>query len=131
MNKIAVVLIATATFVVGAIVGGVAVAWFYSSVLMEPGLRSAATAGASVKLAVLTSIRAGETEKATNLLESLLDVDILTLGVLREETKRDETVERAVGRAAEYRKSHPYRSGQAEVDQRVERVLSGPVKPTP
>ena len=124
MAKIGVVLVATATFVAGAIAGGLAVGWFINAAVIEPSTKWAATAGVSTKVTVLASIRSGEIEKARDLLESLLDGDIITLGMVQG-SKRDEDVERAVARAAEYREKHPHSSGYAEADQTVQQILSG------
>jgi len=129
MSKIRVVLISSATFVAGAVCGGLAVAWFLNAVFMEPSVKYAASAGVATKVTVLDALRAGETEKATTLLEGLLDGDILTLSML-ESAKQDETVKRVVSRAAEYRYKNPYRSGNAEVDRMVQRTLSQRSTPT-
>jgi hypothetical protein len=103
--------------------GGSAVAWFYSHFLLAQSLATSAAAGVGNKVAILKSLKAGDSKEVADLLEIELDGDLIVLSLVPESTI-DERMSRAIARAAEYRTTSPYKSGDPQVDSAVASVLS-------
>lgn len=95
---------------------------------------SAASHG-KLYVTVLNQIHRGETDRATQTLEALLDGEITTLAFYEETIRadaRDQTIYDAAGVMREYREQHPRSHADAEVSAVIERGLNlrnGPKPP--
>ena len=125
MTKIRIAILCGAVFVVGLLVGGGAVGWFYSELLLMRPLALEAAVGVMDKVTVLESLRAGDSPNAFTRLEDMLNLDLLKLGHVPESSIAIDTrVARMIGRAADYRTKYPYKTGVPGVDSPVSEVLS-------
>jgi len=123
MTRARTVIVFSIALTIGLLVGGSAVAWFYSHFLLAQSLATSAAAGVGNKVAILKSLKAGDSREVSDLLEIELDSDLIVLGLVPESTI-DERMSRAIARAAEYRTTSPYKSGDPQVDSAVASVLS-------
>jgi hypothetical protein len=110
-------------FAAGALIGGGAAAWLYPSARSTEALANAAAAGLGNKLAVLESLRRGDSTNAVTLLETHLDGELVILGLLPD-SAIDPRMSRAIARAAEYRSRFPYRTNDPTVDSAVAAILA-------
>jgi len=123
MTKSRIAIVCGTVLVVGLLAGGGAVAWFYGQVLLTQSLALSAAAGVGNKVAILKSLRAGDSQKVAALLEIELDGDLVVLGLVPE-SSIDDRMSRAIARAADYRATSPYKSGDPVVATAVSDVLS-------
>ena len=122
MTNTRVVLICTAVFVAGVAVGAAAI-WVMTERATAQAIANDAAAGVGGKVPVLKALRDGDALKASAMLESLLDSDLVTLSLVPE-TTINPTMKRAIARAADYRAEHPYKSGDPVVDPAISDVLA-------
>ena len=122
MTNTRVLLICSGAFIAGVAVGGGAI-WAMTERATAQAIANDAAAGVGGKVLVLKSLRDGDAPKASEMLESMLDSDLVTLGLVPEATINPPMV-RAIARAADYRSGHPYNSGDPVVDSAVSDILS-------
>jgi hypothetical protein len=127
MKTLGIVLLCATTLVLG-VVAGAAVVWGFGTNAVMHNNALAAAAGVGSKTYMLNALRTGETAKATEMLESLLDGDLVTLSVLPEDSF-DQHMKSAVAKAAAYRAQYPYKSNEPIVAEAVSRVLTQHAKP--
>jgi hypothetical protein len=127
MKTSGIVLLCATTLVLG-VVAGAATVWSFGTTAVMQSNAHAAAAGVGGKTYVLNALRTGETAKASEMLETLLDGDLVTLSVLPE-ASFDPGMKSAVARAAAYRAQHPYKSNEPIVAEAVARVLAEHAKP--
>jgi hypothetical protein len=113
--------------VLGVVAGAAVVLSFGTNAVMHNNALAAA-AGVGSKTYVLDALRTGETAKATEMLETMLDGDLVTLSVLPEDSL-DPSMKQAVAKAAAYRARHPYKSSEPIVAEAISRVLAQHAKP--
>lgn len=123
MKRFRLALLLGFTFVIGAIAGGWASIWAFDEFLVEPNAISSAGAGISGKVGVLEAIKASDQQKATSLLETYLDGDLVALSAFPEK-RLDKSVISALVRAAEYREKYPHFSSEPVVSSQVSELLS-------
>ena len=123
MSKPCLAVLFGVTFLIGACFGGGASIWLYNEFLVEPNAISSARHGVSSKVAVLEAIRRSDDEKATSLLETYLDGDLIVLSVLPDNQLDQQTVG-AILRAADYRNRYPHISSEPKVTSQVSELLS-------
>src|SRR5258706_9645366 len=101
MTKSRIAIVCGTVLVVGLLAGGSAAAWFYGQVLLTQSLALSAAAGVGNKVAILKSLRAGDSQQVATLLEIELDGDLVVLGLVPE-SAIDDRMSRAIARAADY-----------------------------
>jgi hypothetical protein len=121
MTRTRVAVLATATFLGGVGIGGYAVVNFMSEMMSSFGATSA-VAGVSTHVAILQSLRDGNVSGAIDLLETLLDGDLMSVGAYRSDSLPQAST-KPVRRAAEYRAKYPRKTENPEVDAAVSRGL--------
>jgi Flp pilus assembly protein CpaB len=121
MKTVRIVLLCVAVLALGA-AAGASVVWRMTSTEATQAIASAAAAGVGTKTYILNAVRNGETVKAAQMLETSLDSDLVTLGVVPD-TMLDPATKRAIARAAAYRAKYPYKSGEPIVAEAVARIL--------
>jgi len=124
MSRAKVILLASGTLIVGLAIGAAGGAWFSSQLFGGFGAITAA-AGVSTKVHILEGIRNNDLLRSTEMLESLLDSDLITLDAMLSEQSNfaEDSVLRSLRRAKEYRDKYPRKTEYAEIDQSVNRVL--------
>ena len=122
MTNTRIVLICSGVFIAGVAVGG-GVIWAMTERATAQAIANDAAAGVGGKVLVLKALRGGDASKASAMLESMLDSDLVTLGLVPDATINP-PMKRAIARAADYRTEHPYKSGDPIVDPAVSDVLS-------
>lgn len=83
--------------------------------------------GVSDRLTTLNALRTGDTNQAAELLESQLDVQIMALGAILQETpaaQRPAADLQLLNQLRDYRAAHPRQTSQTKIDQKVAGVLS-------
>jgi len=121
MTTTRIALLCSGVFAVGAVVGG-GVAWMKTSLSTEQAIAYSAAAGIGGKLFVLEALRGGDTSKASAMLESMLDSDLVALNLVPD-TTINPPMKRVIGRAADYRVRYPYKSGDPVIDSAVSDIL--------
>ena len=116
------VLVCSGVFAVGAAIGGGAI-WMMTAHSSEQAIAYDAAAGVGGKIFVLEALRGGDTSKASAMLESMLDSDLVALDLVPE-TTINPPMRRVIGRAADYRTRYPYKSGDPVVESAVSDILS-------
>ena len=122
--------LACASLVVGLAVGA-AVGWYVTGEYlgrMWTGIvyQSAASEG-GLHARVLQELRQGETEKAINIFETLLDVNLMTLGSLEDdisEEAKNEDIYTAISTMREYRERYPREAVLPTAQETIEKALS-------
>ena len=97
--------------------------WVMTERATAQAIANDAAAGVGGKVPVLKALRDGDMSKASAMLESMLDSDLVTLGLVPEATISP-PMKRAIARASDYRAEHPYKSGDPVVDPAVSEVLA-------
>lgn len=123
MKRLRLSLLLGITFVLGAIAGGGASIWAFNELLAKPNAISSAGLGVSSKVVILEAIRAADQERATSLLETYLDGDLIDLSIFPE-SRLDKPAISALIRAAEYREKYPHVSSEPIVTSQVLELLS-------
>ena len=122
MTTTRIVLACCGVFAAGATIGGGAI-WMTTSLSTGQAIAYNAAAGIGGKIFVLEALRGGDSSKASAMLESMLDSDLVVLNLVPE-TTINPPMKRVVGRAADYRVRYPYKSGDPVVDSAVSDILS-------
>jgi Flp pilus assembly protein CpaB len=122
MKTAHILLACVVVFVLGA-TAGATVAWRMKSAETVNAIAQSAAAGVGTKTYVLSAVRKGDMPEATALLETSLDSDLVTLGLVPDSVL-DSATKRAIARAAAYRAMYPYKSGEPLVAEAVARVLA-------
>ena len=122
------VIVAIIALLVGGVGGGLAggyVAAYFVGGFMSDGMMLGNAVDTQMNVAVLRSIRDGETERATEMLETSLDGNILSLSSSAEYSDRtNEAVAKAIRNARGYRSDHPRKTDLPELDNAVAEILS-------
>ncbi|WP_171160103.1 hypothetical protein [Usitatibacter palustris] len=122
MRKIVIAAVGIAIFAAGVVAGGAATLQF--TTMMYGGFNTVSAAAAvSAKVAALDAIRSNDYAKATEMLETLLDGDIISLKALMTDFP-DPMAPKALARAAKYRAANPRKTGEAIVDNAVAEALA-------
>jgi len=124
MSRAKVILLASGTLIVGLAIGAAGGIWFSSTMFGGFGAITAA-AGVSTKVHILEGIRSNDLPRSTEMLESLLDSDLITLDAMLSEQSynAEDSILRSIRRAKEYRDKHPRNTEYSEIDQSVNRIL--------
>ena len=123
-NRARITLVALVAFLGGGVGGGY-VAVFFTSRFFSDGWMMGNGVDTQVQVRVLESLRTGEMEKATELLEVNLDGKIISLEISEENTeKTNRAVRKAIERAKEYRAKYHWHTKFPEIDEAVSKVLS-------
>jgi hypothetical protein len=125
MKRVGVIAIGVGALAAGVVMGFVAASRMQVSESVR-AIATAAAAGAGTKVFVLEQLRSGNDTRAISMLETSLDSDLVTIGLVPE-SATEATIGGVVRRVARYRTDNPYRSGDPVVDNAVSAVLS----PTP
>jgi hypothetical protein len=122
-----IILTALTALLVGAVVGGIASGYVvskFTTVFFVDGWMLGKAVEVQTKVAVLQNIRDSQTEKATKLLETMLDADIMSLSTSIEYAEGTNlAVSRAIQKAKGYRSQYPRHTTSKEVDDFVNGVL--------
>jgi len=106
----------------GAALGALGPGVFGTRAASERALTANAAAGVGSKTALLQLLRSGQSNDAIALVETLLDSDLVVLGLV-DATNIGADERRAIERAAAYRLLNPRKSNDPIVDAAVEKVF--------
>jgi hypothetical protein len=123
MSKLKLSVVVLFAFAFGALAGGWAMTWALGEFMLQPTATSQASSAAAVRVSALTLMRDGKFEDAAALLETMLDGDLISLGAAPK-GKIDKQTADVIRRAAEYRGKFPRKSGDKNVDEAVDALLS-------
>lgn len=121
---------ALSILVVGLVVGG-ASGWFFTDRYLGRTwtqlIYSGAASEAQLDARILQKLRAGETEKAFEMLEAILDGNLITIGAMSEYVSSETMNEgffSALDVIREYRKQYPSSASTPHVQETLNRALS-------
>ena len=109
--------------IIGGIIGSYITAYYFSSVMTNERELSDAV---SIKknIAVLKKIKEGDIEKATDLIETFTDGDLMTFAFpTAGSTEVQKITAEALASAKEYRKQYPRTTRHSEIDETVAKGL--------
>lgn len=131
-NRTKLILVVLGAFLGGGIAGGIAggyVAIYFTSRFFTDGWMLGNSVDTQTHVSILQNLRAGETKKAIEFLETTLDGKIVSLQTSEKNAQRtNEAVAKAIQMAREYRAMHPRHTEYPEIDDMVSKVLNRDAK---
>jgi hypothetical protein len=128
MTRTKAILLGIAAFAAGVVAGGGVTARFADEFLAQIGQMEAdrnfisSEAGVYMEVGLLKNLRSGDNTKAIAMLESELDRNLISLGVMPEQRRTERTLN-ALRVAKEYRGRFPRATDHPQVDASVQRTL--------
>lgn len=128
MKKRWVFLIASLALIAGFITGGYAGIRFWQE-FDTAALETRLMADARTRLAVLSSLKSANQDKAVDLLEIMLDGDVIGINAVIETSGRKAELRAVLSKIAQYRAESGYRSSEPQVASAVQQALEGAIGP--
>ena len=128
MRKRWVVLIACLCVIAGFMAGGYAGIRFWQN-FDEAALETRLMADAKIRLAILTSLKSSDQDKAVLLLENLLDGDVIGINAVMDTSTRKAELVETLAKVAKHRAETSYRSTEPEVASVVQHALESATQP--
>jgi len=129
MTKTKAIILASGTFLLGIIIGGLLVGYVFVQYLKfsGSGMEAQAYTSAAQSLRVLDYLRQGDAQSPIESLEVQLDGDLVSLWGFYKDTpadRRDPHLLKLLAKVRDYRAKYPHKTGHAEMDQTITAVLA-------